>query len=162
MQLELSGIIQLIETNAVGNGRRILAAENQRADCEVHLIHHSGAEQGIIEASTAFTEHTLHAVMFAQEFKGGLEIHVVGAADINGIGGLLQFLQPAGKNPFAGQHDDRGAGGAKDGVLRIHLPTAADDDPHRRGFLLRRGTQRDVGLGVERAGTGEDSIRLGA
>ena len=100
--------------------------------------------------------------MFAQEFKGGLEIHVVGTADINGIGGLLQFLQPAGKNPFAGQHDDRCAGCAKDGVLRIHLPTAADDDSHRRGFLLGRGAQRDVGLSIERTGTGKYCIRLGA
>ena len=162
MQLELRGIIQLTKTNAVGNGRRILAAQNQRTDREVHLIHHSGAKQGIIEASTAFTEHAFHAVMFVQEFKGGLEIHVVGAADMNGIGGLLQFLQPAGKNPFAGQHDDRCAGCTKDGVLRIHLPAAADDDSHRRGFLLRRGAQSDVGLSVERAGTGKYGICLGA
>ena len=42
------------------------------------------------------------------------EIHVVGVADMNGIGGLLQFLQPAGEESVCrSQHDDRGAGGAK-------------------------------------------------
>ena len=159
------------ESLAVGEGRGVASAEDDRAEGEVNFINEAGLEERGIDFAAAFAEETLDLPFTAQPAECGGKINLGFAADFYFVGERTQLSQLGVGRAGGGEDDDGGEAVLEDFGLRVKGAGAADDDAEVEfgeagaealtAVFGAAGPEFDGGK-VHGARTGHDGVRGGA
>ena len=96
----------IFDAVAVGQRRRVAAAEDQRADGLVKFVDQAAAQQRPVQLAVAFAEDCFDAPLFPEPPERGGEIELTVAERLDVVRDRAEPLPMAGGGAFGGEDDD--------------------------------------------------------
>lgn len=162
-----AGIGKLGDAVAVGEGGRVAATDNPRAERQMDFVHEIGFEQSGVDLSAAFAEQVADVPFRAQPAERSTEVELFPAEDLHCVRQRFQLMEPALGDARGGQDDDRAEGPLKQARGGIDMTSAADDNTEGQSGGLRStdtgfaGAQIGVDV-VDRGGAAQNGVRVAA